>query len=79
MVYFNFCVAQDSLVYHCDTQQYAGMVFLTPDAPPESGTSFYRSILTGKTRFEKMGKIMEQKNMILLSKMEIIMIKLNLN
>jgi len=50
---FQFCVAQDSLVYHCDTQQYAGMVFLTPDAPPESGTSFFRSRLTGKTRFEK--------------------------
>jgi hypothetical protein len=50
---FQFCTAQDPLVYHCDTQQYAGVVFLTPNAPPESGTSFYRSRLTGKTRFEK--------------------------
>ncbi len=50
---FQFCTSEDKLVYHCDTQQYAAVVFLTPDAPPESGTNFYRSKLTGKTRFEK--------------------------
>ena len=49
---FQFCTAEDKLVYHCDTQQYAAVIFLTPDSPPESGTNFYRSRLTGKTRFE---------------------------
>jgi hypothetical protein len=29
-------------VYHCDEQQYAGMIYLTPDAPPECGTTFFR-------------------------------------
>jgi hypothetical protein len=40
---FQFCVAEDKLVYHFDTQQYAGIIYLTPDAPPASGTSFLRS------------------------------------
>lgn len=30
------------MVYHCDAQKWAGVLFLTPDAPPQSGTSFYR-------------------------------------
>ena len=29
------------LVYHCDDQQWAGMLYLTPDAPPDTGTSTY--------------------------------------
>jgi len=40
---FQFCTAAEPLVYHADTQLYAGAVYLTPDAPPQSGTSFYRS------------------------------------
>lgn len=40
---FQYCVAGDTLVYHSDLQSYAGVVFLTPDAPPQSGTTFYRS------------------------------------
>lgn len=44
---FQFCTAEDSLVYHVDTQSYAAVVFLTPDAPPESGTTFYRSKING--------------------------------
>lgn len=39
---FQTCHAGTPLVYHCDAQQYAGMVYLTPDAPPECGTSFFR-------------------------------------
>lgn len=39
---FQYCTPSDPIVYHYDTQRYAGVVFLTPDAPPESGTSFYR-------------------------------------
>lgn len=40
---FQYCIAEDSLVYHTDNQTYAAMIFLTPDAPVETGTSFYRS------------------------------------
>jgi hypothetical protein len=39
---FQYCTSSDPIVYHYDSQQYAAVVFLTPDAPPESGTSFYR-------------------------------------
>lgn len=47
---FQFCVDGDSIVYHCDTQQYAGVLFLTPDAPPSSGTQFFRSVHTKKMK-----------------------------
>ena len=30
------------LVYHCDQQKWAAMIFLSPDAPPQAGTSFFR-------------------------------------
>jgi len=43
---FQSCIAGEQLVYHFDVQQYAGIIFLTPDAPPESGTTFYRSKYT---------------------------------
>jgi len=43
---FQYCVGGDQLVYHCDTQQYAGVLFLTPDAPVTTGTSLFRSIHT---------------------------------
>ena len=39
---FQYCVAEDSLVIHTDSQQYAAALYLTPDAPAESGTNFYR-------------------------------------
>jgi glycosyltransferase involved in cell wall biosynthesis len=38
---FQYCTAEDSLVYHCDSQTYAGMVYLTPDAPFSCGTSLF--------------------------------------
>lgn len=40
---FQYCTPQDLLVIHSDVQSYAGMIYLTPDAPPQTGTSFYRS------------------------------------
>ena len=40
---FQYCIGGDQLVYHYDTQTYAGMLYLTPDAPPSCGTSFFRS------------------------------------
>lgn len=49
---FQFCTADQPIVYHIDTQVYAGMVFLTPDAPAGTGTSFYRSKETGDYKFD---------------------------
>lgn len=34
--------AGEQLVYHCDQQRWAAMIYLTPDAPPETGTTMYR-------------------------------------
>jgi hypothetical protein len=39
---FQSCKAGVPQVFHCDDQQWAGIIFLTPDAPSQSGTSFYR-------------------------------------
>ena len=41
---------EDPLVWHHDTQGYAAAVYLTPDAPPESGTSFWRDTSYGCRR-----------------------------
>jgi Family of unknown function (DUF6445) len=41
---------QDPLVWHHDTQQYAAAIYLTPDAPPGSGTSFWRDRTYGCRR-----------------------------
>jgi hypothetical protein len=41
---------QDPLVWHHDTQSYAAAVYLTPDAPPSSGTSFWRDRVHGCRR-----------------------------
>jgi Family of unknown function (DUF6445) len=50
---FQTCIAGDQLVYHYDTQDYAAIIFLTPDAPPGSGTSFYRSKYTKETKISE--------------------------
>jgi hypothetical protein len=49
---FQYCPAGTPLVYHCDEQQYAGMIYLTPDAPPQCGTTFFRHRAT-KRRHNK--------------------------
>jgi len=38
---FQYCKAGEPLVYHCDLQAWAGMIYLTPNAPYETGTSTY--------------------------------------
>jgi hypothetical protein len=38
---FQMGIAGDPQVFHCDDQLYAGMLYLTPDAPFECGTGFY--------------------------------------
>jgi len=40
---FQYCTAEDPLVYHSDIQSFAAAIYLTPDAPVETGTSFFRS------------------------------------
>ena len=49
---FQFCTADQPIVYHVDNQTYAGIVFLTPEAPASTGTAFYRSKVTGDYRFD---------------------------
>ena len=44
---FQHCTAEDQIVYHYDTQNYAGVVYLTPAAPVESGTTFFKSRVNG--------------------------------
>lgn len=39
---FQSCPAGTPSVFHCDTQKWAAVIYLTPDAPPQSGTCFYR-------------------------------------
>lgn len=38
---FQYCVSGDPLVYHADAQNWAAIIYLTPDAPPECGTSTF--------------------------------------
>ena len=40
---FQYCTSQDDLVYHCDGQTWAAMIYLTPNAPYCAGTSLYAS------------------------------------
>lgn len=47
---FQYCIAEDKSVYHCDPQDYAGIIYLTPDAPVQTGTTFYRSKNTQKMK-----------------------------
>jgi len=48
---FQFCTADQPIVYHVDQQMYAAMVYLTPDAPPNTGTAMYRSKVNGIRKF----------------------------
>ena len=50
---FQYCTATDPIVYHVDSQNYAAMVYLTPDAPLQSGTATYKSIYTNKTKYQE--------------------------
>jgi hypothetical protein len=38
---FQYCTSHDEIVYHFDGQTWAAMLYLTPNAPFECGTSFY--------------------------------------
>jgi len=44
---FQYCTAEDDLVYHCDDQTLAAMIYLSPDAPYSCGTSLFAHKKTG--------------------------------
>ena len=44
---YQWCKNGEQLVYHTDAQSYAGVIYLTPDAPLDSGTSFWKSKNSG--------------------------------
>ena len=50
---FQHCMAEDPFVIHADDQRWAAMVYLTPDAPVECGTTLYRHKKTGQDRVER--------------------------
>ena len=49
---FQHCMAEDPFVIHADDQRWAAMVYLTPDAPVECGTTLYRHKETGQDKVE---------------------------
>lgn len=56
---FQFCTADQPIVYHVDSQMYAAMVYLTPDAPVDTGTALYKSKVTGVRGFAQDGRMGE--------------------
>ena len=40
---FHYGLKNTPIIYHCDKQEYAGVVFLTPDSPVSCGTSIFRN------------------------------------
>jgi len=49
---FQICRSQEQLVYHVDSQAWAAMIYLTPHAPPQSGTLLLKSLVTGARHSE---------------------------
>jgi hypothetical protein len=47
---FQCCFESDAIPYHSDSQSYAGVLFLTPNAPMDAGVSFFRGRLSGLRR-----------------------------
>jgi hypothetical protein len=50
---FQYCTPNDPIVYHTDSQSYAGIVFLSPDAPLSTGTATFQSKITGIRKFDE--------------------------
>ena len=46
---FQWVRAEDPSVIHCDDQTHGGIIYLTPNAPLQSGTEFWKHKETGKT------------------------------
>jgi hypothetical protein len=49
---FQIVNSNQQQVYHCDVQKWAAIIYLTPNAPIESGTRLHRSRITGKRMME---------------------------
>ncbi|MCC5869294.1 MAG: hypothetical protein JJU27_12345 [Gammaproteobacteria bacterium] len=47
---FQCCFASDAIPYHSDSQSYAAVLFLTPNAPMEAGVSFFQGTRSGLRR-----------------------------
>jgi hypothetical protein len=56
---FQVCFASDAIPYHSDSQSFAGVLFLTPDAPLEAGISFFRGRLSGLRRRSSDARLMQ--------------------
>jgi len=52
---FQITTAEDPQVYHYDEQKWAAMIYLSPNAPLESGTRTHRSKITGLRHSEQQG------------------------
>jgi len=50
---FQITTAEDPQVYHHDLQRWAGMIYLTPDAPYESGTRLHISKINGASNMRQ--------------------------
>lgn len=49
---FQICRAHEQNVYHVDSQKWAAIIYLTPNPPHQSGTSLFKSNLTGSRNSE---------------------------
>lgn len=52
---FQLMYSSDPQVYHFDMQRWAAMIYLTPDAPLESGTRLHRSRRNGTRHRDELG------------------------
>ena len=52
---FQYCWSGQPIVYHCDSQQWGGMLYLTPNAPFSCGTSLYAHKQTRARTFYEPG------------------------
>lgn len=52
---FQITYAGQPLVYHCDSQKWAGMIYLTPEAPFECGTTLYAHKKTRARSYNDVG------------------------
>ena len=52
---FQLTTAEDPQVYHYDSQKWAAMIYLTPNAPIHSGTRLHQSLISGARRADDPG------------------------
>jgi hypothetical protein len=52
---FQLTTAEDPQVYHYDSQKWAAMIYLTPNAPVHSGTRLHKSLITGARSADEEG------------------------